>query len=71
MDMKLEEFAAAFNDVTLECRPVTSDRPKRWRIRLEGARGRFADIEGWGDTPITAVYDAAYQWEADKSARPR
>ena len=71
MDMKLEEFAAEFSDVTLECRPVTSERPKRWRMRLEGARGSSADIEGWGDTPITAVYDAAYQLETNESARPR
>ena len=71
MDMKLEEFAAEFSDVTLECRPVTSERPKRWRMRLEGARDGFADIEGWGDTPTTAVYDAAYKLEMNKPARPQ
>ena len=61
MDIKLEGFAERYTRVTLECRPVSSDRPKRWRVVLEGARDGSADIEGWGDTPISAVYDAAYR----------
>jgi len=61
MDLKLEGFAEKFNSVTLDCRPVTSERPKRWRVTLEGARDDSADVEGWGDTPISAVYDAAYR----------
>jgi hypothetical protein len=61
MDIKLEGFAERFTCVSLECRPVTSERPRRWRVALEGARDGSADIEGWGDTPISAVYDAAYR----------
>ena len=61
MDLKLEGFAEKFESVTLDCRPVTSERPKRWRVTLEGGRDDSADIEGWGDTPNTAVYDAAYR----------
>jgi hypothetical protein len=61
MDLKLEGFAERFDSVTLDCRPVTSERPKRWRVALEGARDGSADVEGWGETPITAVYDAAYK----------
>jgi hypothetical protein len=61
MDIKLEGFAERFTCVTLDCRPLTSDRPKRWRVALEGARDDSADIDGWGDTPISAVYDAAYR----------
>jgi hypothetical protein len=61
MDIKLEGFAERFTHVTLECRPVSPERPKRWRVTLEGARDDSADIEGWGDTPISAVYDAAYR----------
>ena len=66
MDIKLEEFAKEFTHVTLDCRPLTPDRPKRWRLSLEGGRDDSAAIEGWGSTPITAVYDAAY-----KLKRPR
>ena len=61
MDIKLEEFAERFTRVTLECRPVTPDRAKPWRVSLEGARDDSPDIEGWGDTPISAVYDASYR----------
>ena len=61
MDIKLEGFAERFDRVTLECRPVSPERPRRWRVTLEGARDGSADIEGWGDTPISAVYDAAYR----------
>ena len=61
MDIKLEGFAERYTRVTLECRPVSPERPKRWRVTLEGARDGSADIEGWGDTPISAVYDAAYR----------
>jgi hypothetical protein len=61
MDIKLEGFAERFTRVTLECRPVSPERPKRWQVTLEGARDGSADVEGWGDTPISAVYDAAYK----------
>ena len=61
MDIKLEGFAERYTRVTLECRPVSPERPKRWRVTLEGARDGSADIEGLGDTPISAVYDAAYR----------
>ena len=61
MDIKLEGFAERYARVTLECRPVSPERPRRWRVSLEGARDGSADIEGWGDTPISAVYDAAYR----------
>jgi hypothetical protein len=61
MDIKLEGFAERFTDVTLDCRPVTPERPKRWRVVLAGARDGSADVLGWGDTPISAVYDAAYR----------
>lgn len=61
MDIKLEEFAKAFDRVTLEYRPVTPERPRRWRLGLEDARDGSSDLEGWGDSPITAVYDAAYK----------
>jgi hypothetical protein len=66
MDIKLEGFAERFAHVTLDCRPVTPERPKRWRVALSGARDGSADVEGFGDTPISAVYDAAY-----RLARPR
>jgi hypothetical protein len=61
MDIKLEGFAERYTRVTLECRPVSPERPRRWRVSLEGARDGSADIQGWGDTPISAVYDAAYR----------
>ena len=61
MDLKLEGFAKKFDRVTLEYRPVAPERPKPWRLSLEGPRDDSAEIEGWGSTPITAVYDAAYK----------
>jgi len=61
MDLKLEGFARKYDRVTLEYRPVTPERPKPWRVSLEAARDDSAEIEGWGSTPITAVYDAAYK----------
>ena len=61
MDIKLEGFAERYTRVTLACRPVSPERPRRWRVSLEGARDGSGDIEGWGDTPISAVYDAAYR----------
>ena len=61
MDLKLEGFARKFDRVTLEYRPVAPERPKTWRVSLEAARDGSAEIEGWGSTPITAVYDAAYK----------
>jgi len=61
MDIKLEGFAERFDHVVLECRPVSSERPKRWRVILEEARDGSADVQGWGDTPISAVYEAAYR----------
>lgn len=64
MDIKLEGFAERFACVTLECRPVSPARRKRWRVTLEAARDDSADIEGWGDTPVSAVYDAAYRLQS-------
>jgi hypothetical protein len=61
LDIKLDEFAKRFTRVTLEFRPVAPDRPKAWRVSLEGARDDSTDVEGWGSTPISAVYDAAYR----------
>jgi hypothetical protein len=61
MDLKLEGFAKKFDRVTLEYRPATPERPKPWRVRLEDARDGSGEIEGWGSTPITAVYDAGYK----------
>jgi hypothetical protein len=61
VDIKLEEFAKRFTRVTLEFRPVTPERPKPWRVSLEGALDGAADVEGSGSTPISAVYDAAYR----------
>jgi hypothetical protein len=61
MDIKLEEFSERFTRVTLEYRPVTPERAKPWRVVLEGARDGSPDVEGWGNTPTTAVYDAAYR----------
>jgi hypothetical protein len=63
LDIKLDEFAKRFNRVTLEFRPVAPERPKAWRMSLEQARDGSADVEGWGSTPISAVYDAAYRLE--------
>jgi hypothetical protein len=61
VDIKLDEFSKRFDRVTLEFRPVAPDRPKAWRVSLEEARDQSDDVEGWGSTPISAVYDAAYR----------
>ncbi len=61
MDIKLEEFSRRFTRVTLEFRPATDERPKAWRVSLEAAHDGSEDVEGWGSTPISAVYDAAYR----------
>jgi hypothetical protein len=61
VDIKLEEFSRRFRCVTMEFRPVTAERPKAWRVSLEDAHDGSEDVEGWGSSPISAVYDAAYR----------